>query len=178
MSWKAVAALVPGSGNLEMTGDTAIRSFVMSLPDSTCKATRILPKLDKASKQRRLWWAHQFWIFWQSAAAFNGVQIVLVHVDEKWFWSVVIHQNLKCVPFLGIEPVQHGLQHESHLNKTMGIASTALAPEGNDITKGGLAFLVNLVRVGRMAPAAHDTHKRVRRADGTCHCPKIPANHL
>lgn len=80
VSWTTVATLVSGSGNLEMIGETAIREFVMSLPDSSYKATRILPKLDKANKQRRLWWAHQFWIFWQSAVTFNEIQIILAHM--------------------------------------------------------------------------------------------------
>lgn len=60
----------------------------------------------------------------------------------------------------------------------MGIASTAFAPEGNDITKGGRAFRVNLVRVGRMVPAARDTYRRVYRDDGTYHYPQIASNRL
>jgi hypothetical protein len=60
----------------------------------------------------------------------------------------------------------------------MGIASTAFAPEGNDITKGGRAFRVNLVRVGRMVPAARDTYRRVYRDDGTYHYPQIATNRL
>ena len=178
VSWTTLATLVSGSGNLEMIGETAIREFVMSLPDSSYKSTRILPKLDRANKQRRYWWAHQFWIFWQSAVTFNGIQIILAHMDEKWFWSIVIRRNLKSVPFFGIEPVQHGVQHKSHLEKIMGIASTAFAPEGNDITKGGRAFLVSLVRVGRMVEAPRDTYKRVYREDGTYHYPKIARNQL
>jgi hypothetical protein len=76
----------------------------------------------------------------------NGIQIVMAHMDEKWFWSIAACRNLKCIPFLGAEPAQRGVQHESHLEKVMGIASTAFALEGNDIAKGGLAFLINLVR--------------------------------
>jgi hypothetical protein len=110
--------------------------------------------------------------------AFNGIQIALVYMDEKWFWSIVVRRNLKCAPFLGAEPAQRGVQHESHLEKVMGIASTAFAPEGNGFAKGGLAFLVNLVHVGRVAPAARGTRKRIHRADGTHRCPKIPANRL
>ncbi len=177
-SWRQLATLVSGVGNLELLGRTAIQEFVMSLPDSSYKSTRLLPRLNQGNKNRRLYWSHQFWIFWQSAVTFNGVQIILVHMDEKWFWSVVVRRNNKCVPFFGVEPVQHGVQHKSHLDKIMGIASTAFAPDGNDITKGGRAFLVNLVRVGGMVKATKDTYKRVYRDDGTYHYPVLLENRL
>ena len=45
--------------------------------------------------------------------------------------------------------------------KVMGIATTAFAPHGNDMSKGGVAFKVNLERVGRFAPAKKDSYKRV-----------------
>ncbi len=178
LSWRNLANVVAGAGNLQIVSAETIRRYVMSLPESTYKTTRILPKLDEANKQRRLWWAHQFWIFWNSAVAFNGVQIVLVHRDEKWFFEIVVRRNLKYVPELGVAPVQHGVQHKSHIGKIMVIASTAFAPKGNDITQGGEAFLVNLVRVGRMEPAKKNTYKRVYDSNGKYHYPKIPANLL
>ncbi len=178
VSWRTVATLVSGSGNLEIIGKTAIQTFTMTLPDSTYVSTRILPLLNQANKKRRLWWSHEWWIFWRSAVSFNQVQMLLVHMDEKWFWAIVVRRNLKCIPFLEVEPVQHGVHHKSHLDKIMGIASTAYAPNGNDFSKGGTSFLVNLVRVGRMMAAARDTYKRVYRDDGTYHYPRIAENRL
>ena len=131
----------------------------MALPNSSYKTTKLLPKLDKANKQRRKWWGQQFWIFFESARTFNNCQVVLVHMDEKWFWSIVVRRNLKCIPVLGIEPVQHGVQHKSHLDKTMGIASTGFIPTNNDITKGGVAHLVSLTRVGKSEKAVRNTYK-------------------
>ena len=160
-SWALLATLVSGSGNLEMISKNTIRDFVLELPGTTYTSTRILPKLCTSNKENRLLWAQQFWIFWESAVYFNGVQILLVHMDEKWFWSIVVRRNLKCVPFLGIEPVQHDVQHKSHLDKVMGIASTAFEPAGNDMSKGGKAHLVNMTRVGRLATTTRNTYKRV-----------------
>ena len=99
-------------------------------------------------------------------------------MDEKWFWSIVVRQNLKCIPVLGIEPVQHGVQHKSHLDKTMGIASTGFIPTNNDITKGGVAHLVSLTHVGKSEKAVRNTYKRVYKPDGTYHYPKVQSNML
>jgi hypothetical protein len=177
VSWRQMANLLAGSG-LQLVGAAAIREYVMTLPDSAYKTTRLLPQLNQGNKQRRKEWAHQFWIFWHSAVTFNGVQILLVHMDEKWFWAIVVRMNQKCVPFLGIEPVNHEVHHKSSIDKIMGIASTAFAPYGNDITKGGTTYRVNLVRAGGMVAASRDSYKRVYRDDGTFHYPKEPENLL
>ena len=95
-----------------------------------------------------------------------------------WFWSIVVRRNLKCIPVLGIEPGQHGVQHKSHLDKTMGIASTGFIPTNNDITKGGVAHLVSLTRVGKSEKAVRNTYKRVYKPDGTYHYPKVQSNVL
>ncbi|KAL7577336.1 hypothetical protein ACA910_002073 [Epithemia clementina (nom. ined.)] len=178
VSWRTVATLIAGSGNLEMISATTIRNFVMSLPESTYTSTKRLPKLDRSNKQRRLWWAQQFWIFFESSKQFNNLQIVLVPMDKKWFWSIVVRRNLKCVPVLGIEPVQHGIQHKSHIEKTMGIASTAFVPTNNNMEFGGSAHLVSLTRVGQMMKATRDTYKHVYSDNGTYHYPKRAANLL
>jgi hypothetical protein len=34
-----------------------------------------------------------------------GVQTVLMHMDEKWFFAIVVRRNNKSVPFLGVAPV-------------------------------------------------------------------------
>ena len=99
-------------------------------------------------------------------------------MDEKWFWSIVVRRNLKCIPVLGIEPVQHGVQHKSHLDKMMGIASTGFIPTNNDITKGGVAHLVSLTCVGKSEKAVRNTYKRVYKPDGTYHYPKVQSNVL
>ena len=101
-------------------------------------------------------------------------------MDEKWFWSIIVCQNLKYVPFLGIEPVQHVVQHKFHLDKIMGIASTAFVPWNNNIEAGGDAHLVSLTQVGRMVKAKKNSYKRVYKNDGTASYPypTVPENIL
>jgi hypothetical protein len=100
------------------------------------------------------------------------------HMDEKWFFAIVVRRNNKSVPFLGVAPVHHAVHHKSHIDKLMVIASTAFLPLGNDMTKGGEARRVSCVRVGAMRPAAKDTYKRVYKPDGGFHYPKIEENRL
>jgi len=156
VSWVLLAALVPGSGNLQLASGRAARGHVMALPESTHKSTKLLPKLDEANIQWHLWWPHQLWAFWRSATHFEAVQALLVHMGKKWLWSTAVCTHLKCIPFLGTEPAQHGMQHKSHLGKVVGIASAAFAPKGNDAEAGGQASPVNLVWVGKMTPAKKD----------------------
>ena len=165
VSWQTLATLLAGNGPEPVSAAT-IRRYFMSLPDSTYKSTRILPKLDKANKQRRLNWSMEFWVFWESAIRFSSVQMVLVHMDEKWFYVIVVRRNLKSIPQFNIEPVSHAVQHKSHIGKTMGIASTAFVPFNNDVSKGGKAYLVSLTRVGRVVRASKNTYKRRYNEDG------------
>jgi hypothetical protein len=117
-------------------------------------------------------------VFWESAKAFVGVQLVLVQMDEKWCYEIVVRKNNKSVPFMGVEPLVHGVQHKSHIGKTLAIASTGFIPTDNDIAAGGNAVLVGLQRAGRMVPAEQDTYKRVYAADGSYTYPKRLSNRL
>lgn len=180
-SWRQIATLVSDTENLEALSYSTIRKHIMALPDSCYKSTRILPKLDEANKQHCYWWAQQFLIFWESAKTFAPrVQVILVHMDEKWFWTLVVRKFLKCVPFLGVEPIVHGVQSKTNLDKKMVIASITNIPHNNDIQAGGQSFLLNLTRVGRMVPAEKNSNKRVYKGNGTArfHYPKIAANCL
>jgi hypothetical protein len=121
----------------------------------------------------------EFWVFWEGAKTFQGgLQLLLVQMDEKWCYEIVVRKNEKSVPFFGVEPLVHGVQHKSHIGKVLLIASTTFAPTNNDITAGGDAFLVGLQRAGRMVAAERDTYKRVYAADGSYTYPKTPANRL
>jgi len=101
-------------------------------------------------------------------------------MDEKWFFALVARTNGKCLPFLGIEPEAHWVQHKAHIHKNMLLVSTAFRPFGNDIEKGGVAYKVSFVRAGRMMPASRTTFKRVYKLGkkGGWHYPPIPANIL
>ena len=98
-------------------------------------------------------------------------------MDEKWFWSIIVRQNLKYIPFLSIEPVHHAVQHKSHLDIIMGIASTAFVPWNNNIETGGDVHLVSLTRFGQMVKAKN-SYKRVYKNDSTAsyHYLAVPEN--
>ena len=130
-----------GDGQVRPFSDKTLREFVMGLPDSSYRSTRIVPLLDKQSTERRYNWAKAFWIFWNTATSLRQeVQFVLVHMDEKWFYAIVTRRNNKSIPFMGIEPVNHSCQHKSHIYKVMGICSTGFVPIDNDMTKGHRSF--------------------------------------
>ena len=143
------------------------------------RKTRLLPQLNRQSEQARLTWAEAFWIFWKSARCLQpSIIILLTHMDEKWFYVVRTRTNKKVVISEGLLPKDRKVHHKSHVGKEMYIAVTAFQPHGNDITQGGKAMMVSLVRVGRMVAAKKNSYKRVYRADGTYHYPQIATNIL
>ena len=74
--------------------------------------------------------------------------MVLVQMDEKWFYVIVVQKNNKGIPVLGVEPLRHAMHHKSHIPKCMCIDSTALVPHNNNIAKGGVAEKLVLCSVG------------------------------
>ena len=106
-----------GDGVLLACKDT-IRTYVMSLPQSVYQSTKILPMLTGQTKTKRFDWACGFNILWYGAKLVAAtVQVVLVQSDEKWFYSLVVRQFLKCIPFFGCHPVVHGVHHKNHIGK-------------------------------------------------------------
>jgi hypothetical protein len=178
ISWKGLERALNDGGGAKLVSASTIRRYITSTPGFQYKTTRILPFLNKGTKEKRLTWALQFWVFWEGAKAFVGVQVVLIQMDEKWCYEIVVRKNNKSVPFMGVEPVVHGVQHKSHIGKVLVIASTAFLPVDNDVTAGGEAFLVGLQRAGRLIPAERDTYKRVYAADGSYTYPKRLDNRL
>ena len=75
------------------------------------------------------------------------------HNDEKWFFSLVIRQFNKCVPFFGCYPVNHSVHHKSHIGKVLALVTTAFAPFNNDFQQGGRAFKVGCQCAGGMVEA-------------------------
>jgi hypothetical protein len=88
LSWRSLANEVAGEGIKLVCAET-IRKFCMSQAGSQYRATRILPKIDASCKQRRFDWSKAFWCFWEEAKSLNDAVIVLVHMDEKWFFALV-----------------------------------------------------------------------------------------
>lgn len=175
ITWERLASQLSGGGLQSICANT-IAKYVMALPNSSYQTTRIHPHLSQHHKQNRYEWSLQFWIFWNNAKSLLNMQLVLCHMDEKWFFGIVVRKHNKSIPFLGVMPVSHSVHHKSHINKTMAIASTAFIPHGNNIEKGGRAMKISLERVGGYVVAPKTTYKRVYREDGTYHYPKTIDN--
>ena len=62
------------------------RSHIKSIEDFTYRAGRIFIIIDPQEEHRKVHWAKAFWVFWESSRAIKKKkQIMLVHMDEKWF---------------------------------------------------------------------------------------------
>lgn len=92
-------------------------------------------------QHNRMWykWARGFHILWHGAKLVaQEVQVVLVQSDEKWFFSLVVRQFLKCIPFFGCHPVTHGVHHKNHI--VLVFVMTAFMPKDNNFEQGGQSF--------------------------------------
>ena len=65
--------------------------------------------------------------------------------DEKWFWGLVLRKGEKSCEDLGIDPVTFRAYHKSHVNKTMGMAFTAMAFE-DCLENGETAVKLDFIR--------------------------------
>lgn len=163
-------------GNIVSTN--TIRSFLKSRPTFRLRKDRTLPYLDIAAKQRRMKWTHDFWVFWQSAKSVRvkNHQIVLMHMDEKWFYAIRNRTNTKVLTEIGLMPHDYHCQHKSHIHKIMYVVATAFVLNNNDIQQGGVCVPISCIRVGKMIPAMKDSYKRVYNNDGSYGFPKLPEN--
>ena len=165
----------------DIVSPNTISSWLKRQEGFYVRKDRILPSLDSQAMARRVAWAHSFWLFWYSARLVKSEKalFVLVHMDEKWFYAVRTRSNCKVLTSIGLEQADYRAHHKNHIGKEMYIVVTAyVLRDGNDITKGGTAIPVSLVRVGKMVKAKQDSYKRVYRDDGTYRYPKTEGNLL
>ena len=127
----------------------------------TMRKDRVLPHLDAAAKLCWVVWACQFWLFWKSVRAIppSKVKVVLIHMDEKWFYAVRARSNCKVLESIGLESNDHYSQHKNHIGKELYIVATAFVLNNNDITAGGKAIPIACVRVGKKVKATKDSFK-------------------
>ena len=176
LTWQQLASSLCGTG-VPVVSHMSIARAIMSLPDSTYTTTRIFPLLNEATKRKRLEWSMNFWKFWTTVKVLTNVKVLLVHMDEKWFYSVAVRNKNKFVPFLGMQnKVSSTVQHKSHIHKEMLICTTAYLPHNNDMERGGMAYKVSMERVGKLLPAKRDSYKRVYNDDNTFSYPHIEQN--
>ena len=181
VSWNNMAIFVAGGEDqVQPVGKTAIQEYIMSTDEFRYTATLTAPQCDNDRvKNWRMKWATNFHIFWEGGRLIRGkVQIVLFHIDEKWFYSLVVRLFNKCVPQLGVQPVHNRIHHKNSLDKTMGICTVAIAPHNNDLRNGGEAKKITMTRCGGYETAKRDSFGRVYAPDGSYTMPRTPENRL
>ena len=154
-------------------------NYIKSLGEFSYVTNRIFPHLDAQAKARRVEWTKSFWLFWLSAKATKTrIQMVLVHMDEKWFYASVRRTKNKQILSIGCELRHNTTHHLSHMHKVLIIAATGYIVKDNDIEAGGNAIRLCFDRAGRMIQAKKDSYKRVYYDDGSYSYPRIPENKL
>ena len=104
ISWKTIASMVArGVDRVQPASMNMIAKYVMSTLRSKYTSTKLQPTLNNRSKQQCYQWSKRILIFWDSAKLFAPkTQILVVHLDEKWFYCLVVWSHNKWVPFFGI----------------------------------------------------------------------------
>ena len=92
---KGKVSFITMSNHLEIASYNAIRNFFIQQDRWDMRKDIILPHLDHAAKERRLQWTCDWWMFWKSVRTIpvQKAAIVLVHMDEKWFYAVRTRSN-------------------------------------------------------------------------------------
>ena len=60
------------------------------------------------------------------------VQVVYFHIDEKWFYSLVIRMNNKLVPVWGVQGVWNRIHHKNAIDKILAICAMAFGKLGRE----------------------------------------------
>ena len=95
-------------------------------------AERILPYLTEEQKGKCFSFAERLLANHHLG---NG-KYILVHYDEKWFWSVVLRSRAKSCKEIGLDKKAFRLYHKNHIDKVMAVVVTGYAFE-NNIENGG-----------------------------------------
>ena len=116
-------------GNI--VSDEAVRKYLQSLKGFSIRTERILSHLSSTVKCRRAKWVDTFWLFWKSVKAVQTTKnrLVLVHMDEKWFYVVRFQTNSKVITSFGVEPNDYYAQHKKYIVKQMYIGVTTFCVE-------------------------------------------------
>lgn len=155
-----------------------LRKFLKSIEGFKLQRNRVLPHLHQAHKEKRLAWAKMYITFWSAVKKIPHEKClyILLHMDEKWFYACRSRGHNKVLTSIGLFPSNYYVHHKSHVNKQMFICATAFIPYENDITRGGEAIPISLIRVGEEGVWEKNTYKRVYDSNGNYSMPRNPSN--
>jgi hypothetical protein len=94
-------------------------------------------------------------------------QIMSVHLDEKWFYCLVMRLFNKMVHYFAVTPTYHNQHTKNSAEKILCLASVGYLPKDNDPRKGGNSFLLDFTHAGELQVAQRGTYRRVYHDDGT-----------
>ena len=116
---------------------------------------RILPLWDRHVYKNRVDWACTFFFFGKSICCILASRciVVLVHMDEKLFYTVVMRSNYKVLTFIGLVSVDYYAHRKHCIGKEIYSVIPAFIFNDNDFTKGWKAIPITCVRVGLMVKA-------------------------
>lgn len=180
VSWQTIACEVAGGPNkVQPVSANSIAKYVMSTFGARYTTTKLQPTMNVRNKKQRFDWSKHFFLFFEGAKLFwPKSQLLYIHLDEKWFYCLVIRSNNKWVPYFGVTPDHHNQHHKNSADKVLAIACVGFLPNENDPKNGGEAVPINITRCGRMKQAKKDTYQRVYNKNGTYTMPPIPENWL
>lgn len=92
---------------------------------------------------------------------------MIVLVDEKWFYWLVMRSFNKMVPYFALTPTYHNQHTKNSAEKVLCVASVAFIPKENDPREGVKRFLLDFTRAGELRVAQCDAYRRVYYDDGT-----------
>lgn len=106
VAWRELAQQASGAGGMLIANKDTFHKCVMSLPNSSCQKSCVFPHINERTKLIRHKWSNKaFWIFWEMAKlAAPKVQMLLIHMDEKWFFAIVARKHNKRAPHFGVFP--------------------------------------------------------------------------
>ena len=181
ISWERMACYIAGGEDRpQPISHETLRKHVMGTEGFKYYATKTLPQVTtERTKKQRQKWSIGFHIFWEGAKMVAPkVQVLYFHIDEKWFYSLVVRMNQKSVPTYGVKCVWNHIHHKNNIEKILCICAMAFLPNDNDMRKGGRAEKICMTRAGGMTKATRNTYKRVYNADGSYTYPAREGNIL
>jgi len=136
------------------SGDT-IRRFFDSLSYSKV-LERVLPLLNKIQRKKAVKFARRFRNNWGRGKG----KFLLVHLDEKWFYGMLL-RHAKVCKVLGLKAPHLYAQHKSHITKVLMMAVVGIAFE-DSLENGGTGVRLGIWRAEAAKVAQRVTNKAHR----------------